>query len=50
MPIASLLLFSNPQLAAVERIERCFNRVAGFAGGGGGDGVACIPRGLNGNF
>ena len=48
--VTCLLLFSNSQLAAVERIERCFNRGAGFAGGGGGDGVAFIPRGLNGNF
>jgi len=42
--------FGHAQDAAVQRLQRRFDRVAGVALGVGGDRVAGIPRGFDGGF
>jgi hypothetical protein len=50
MPIVVALLFGDAQGACAQSLQRGLDGIARFALGGGGDGVAGFPRGLNSGF
>ena len=49
VPILALLL-GDPQRSAIERVERVLDGLARFARGGGGNRVARVPRGFDGDL
>ena len=50
MPIAVILFLCHPQPAAIQRVQRVLDRLAGLAGGRGRDLVARLPCGFDGGF